>query len=74
MPAEKSPDRPDPVIKEYAVIYPPLITFVQAAAIAQRPITTIYDWSSRGHFDGFRVGKGRQRLLRRDDFVGFLIG
>ena len=54
----------DDEMKWYRDRYPPLITFIQAAEIAQRPLATIYDWSSRGHFDRFKKRQGREcRLL-----------
>lgn len=47
----------------------------QAAEIAQVPMGTIYDWSSRGHFNDFKSRRGRRvRLINRDAFVRFLIG
>lgn len=36
--------------------YPPKLRFEQAAEIANVDVQTVYDWSSRGHFEGFKTG------------------
>jgi excisionase family DNA binding protein len=59
-------------LEEYARHYPPLITSEQAARIAQVPVATVYDWSSRGLFDSFKTKRGRRIRLNRDAFVQFL--
>ena len=69
------PDTPlERCLAEYSKRYPPLIIFQQAAEIAQRPVGTVYDWSSRGRFDGFKLRCGRECRLLRDQFVTFLFG
>ena len=60
-------------LAEYAMKYPALITFEQAAEIAQIPMGTVYDWSHRGLFDGFKIACGRERRLLRDRFVTHLL-
>lgn len=62
------------VTAEYATKYPALISLDQAAAIAQVPIGTLYDWSSRGFLDAFKSVRGRHRRLVRDAFVRWLLG
>jgi len=68
----------DPTIKtvlaEFAAKYPALISMAQAAEIAQRPLATLYDWSSRGRFDAFKKRPGRSVILIRDEFVRFIMG
>jgi excisionase family DNA binding protein len=59
-------------LEEYARKYQPLITVEQAAEIAQVPRGTIYDWSSRGLFNGFKSQRGRRIRLSRDAFLRFL--
>ena len=59
-------------IREYSQKYPPLILINQAAEIAQVPVGTIYDWSSRGLLDGFKTKRGRRVRLNRDAFLRFL--
>ena len=61
------------LIAAYADRYPPLLTFQQAVEIAQSPLGTIYDWSSRGHFDSFKIRRGRSCRLIRDEFVRWLM-
>jgi hypothetical protein len=61
-------------LEEYAALYPPYVTVPQAAAIAARCPRTIYDWSSQGRFDGFKVRTGREIRLNRDALVLFLFG
>jgi hypothetical protein len=61
------------ICEEYASKFPPLITLDQAAAIAQVPIGTIYDWSSRGRFDAFKRRVGREVRLFRDPFIRTLL-
>ena len=67
------PERDTPaVLAEYARKYPAMITYEHAVEISHCPLNTIYDWSSRGLFDGFKV-PGRNVLLGRDAFVRFVI-
>ena len=63
----------DDCIREYAETYPPLITLDQAAQIAQRSVNTIYDWSSRGLLESFKMKPGKRCLLALDGFVRFLM-
>lgn len=63
----------DSVLEHYRQHFPPLITFQQAAEIAQRPLKTVYDWSSRGYFDAFKHRLGRERRLLRDPFVLWML-
>jgi hypothetical protein len=60
------------VLVEYRGNYPALINFSQAAEISQRPLGTIYDWSSRGLLESFLSRRGKWCLLRRDGFVRWL--
>ena len=64
----------DDLDREYAAKYQPLILLAEAAEIARRPLGTIYDWSSQGLFDGFKVKQGRVALLGRKAFLRFLMG
>lgn len=56
---------------ELARRYPPIMTAQQAAELLQVPLSTIYDWSSRGLLKGCmrKMGKGlrffRQRLIQK---------
>ena len=61
------------LLAEFREIYPPLITFEQAAAISHTPKGTIEDHSSRGLFDAFKFRYGKRCLLDRDRFVRFLL-
>ncbi len=63
----------DDCIRAFAQQYPPLIDFEQAATIARRSLNTIYDWSSRGLLDGFKMKPGKHCLLALDGFVRFLM-
>jgi predicted site-specific integrase-resolvase len=63
----------DALVSEFAGLYPPLITVVQAAEIAQVPRATIHAWSSAGRFDEFKIRCGRYIRLHRDAFVRHLI-
>ena len=66
-------DHIEKIINEYASSYAPIISTKDAAEIADRPLGTIYDWSSRGLFDGFKVKCGRHLRLGRDAFIRFLL-
>lgn len=66
-------DAVEEILAQYAERYPPLVTSGQAAEIAQVPIGTLYDWSSRGLLDGLKHRRGRRLLLQRDLFVRFLM-
>lgn len=58
--------------EQYARKYQPLITFTQAAEIAQRAVATIYDWSTRNLLDECKVGRGRGARLNRKKFLRVL--
>ncbi len=53
--------------------YPPLITTKQAAEILQRPIATLYDWSSRGYLDEIKVKTGREVRLDRRGLISLMV-
>lgn len=61
------------LVAEYASKYDPLIVFEEAAEIARAKKATIEQWSSRGYFDRFKTKSGKRVLLRRDDFVRFVL-
>ena len=61
------------ICASYAQQFPPLITFKQAAEIAHVPLGTVYDYSSRRLFDGFRTKVGRHVLLDLAAFVTFIL-
>lgn len=61
------------VVAEFRKDYPALITFLQAAAIAQCPLATVYDWSSRNLLDDFKIRIGKRCLLDLEGFVTFLM-
>lgn len=61
------------VFDEIARRYHPLITVEEAAEIARAPRATIHGWSSAGKLDRFKHKSGRRILLRRDEFVRFLL-
>ena len=60
------------ILLEYAGKYPAYLLVAQAAEIAQVPLGTIYDWSSRGLFDAFKTQRGRRIRPNRESFVRFL--
>jgi excisionase family DNA binding protein len=63
------------LLKQFSERYPPLITVEEAAEIARLPSSqTIYDWSSRGLLDAFKVKCGRRVLFKRDLFIRFILG
>ena len=61
------------IVAEFRKEYPPLISLLQAAAIAQCPLGTVYDWSSRKLFDDFKIRVGRHCLLDLVGFITFLL-
>lgn len=61
------------IVAEYAAAYPAVVSYAQAAAIADRKVATIYDWAHRGLLDGIKIGSGRGCKFHRDGFVRFLI-
>lgn len=62
----------DDIIDEYGRRFGPIITAQQAAEISRRKVQTIYDWSSRGKLDGFRVKRDGVLLLSLAGFVRWL--
>jgi hypothetical protein len=63
----------DRIYRYYADRYPPLINVEQAAAIAQRTVRTIYDWSHRHLLDGVKVKQGRELRFHLHKYIQFLI-
>ncbi len=59
-------------MRQVAADYPLLLDAEQAAEIAGRKITTIYDWSHRGLLNACKSGRGRGMRLRRDRYVEIL--
>lgn len=51
---------------------PPILSVEQAAKLANIPIKTLYDWSSRGLLDGCASRCGRRLRINRNRFVQFL--
>ncbi len=62
-------DRIEHVLAQLAATLPPLITTEQAAAIGQDPVSTVWDWSSRGLLNGFKIRRGRRLLFERDAYI-----
>ena len=52
--------------------FPPLLNVRQAADLAQVPLATIYDWSSRGHLECCSSRVGKHLRIQRDRFIAFL--
>jgi hypothetical protein len=61
------------IFDEYARNYPALITAKQAADISHREIQTIYDWSSRGLLERCKAKRSGRLLLKRDNFIRFIL-
>ena len=59
-------------LKIYRETYPPFISFKQAAEISQLPLGTIYDYSGRKLFDGFKIKVGKYRRLDLARFIEFV--
>jgi hypothetical protein len=73
--AQMTDDDIDDLVKQFSEIYDPLITVEEAVRIARLPSAqTLYDWSSRGLLDPFKVKCGRRVLFKRDAFVRFIAG
>ncbi|MEI8194725.1 MAG: hypothetical protein WCI73_02330, partial [Phycisphaerae bacterium] len=51
------------IVAEFRKDYPALISLLQAATIAQCPLGTVYDWSSRKLLDDFKIRIGKRCLL-----------
>jgi hypothetical protein len=63
------------LLTQFAKLYRPLITVEEAVEIARLPSPqTLYDWSSRGLLDAFKLRCGRRLLFKRDAFIRFLLG
>lgn len=52
--------------------FPPVLSVDQAAALAQVPKKTIYEWSSTGKLAGCAVRRGRYLRVFRNRFLRFL--
>jgi hypothetical protein len=52
--------------------FKPVLSVESAASLADVPIATIYDWSSRGLMRGFARKRGKRLRILRDRFVQFL--
>ena len=52
--------------------FPPVLSVEQAAKLAQVPVKTIYDWSSRGLLSGCARKTGKHVRILRSRFVRFL--
>lgn len=59
----------DAILHECRGQYPTILTIKQAAEIAQVPLNTIYEWSSRGLLNAFKSKRGRHVRLGRDAFL-----
>ncbi len=57
---------------DWAREFPPVLSVAQAAKLAQVPVKTIYDWSSRGMLTGCARKAGRHLRIFRDRFLRFL--
>ena len=56
----------------WAERFPPVLSVPQAAELAQVPVGTIYDWSSRGVLHGCAAKKGKRLRILRDRFIAWL--
>ncbi len=57
---------------DWAREFPPILSVAQAARLAQVPVKTLYDWSSRGLLRHCAVRKGKYLRFVRDRFIRFL--
>ena len=53
--------------------FPPILTVAQAAELAQVPVGTIYDWSSRRELNNCAARRGKRLRILRNRFVKFLV-
>jgi len=53
----------------WAEAYPPILSVVQAAALAQVPPATIYSWSSQGKLSSCAGRAGKHLRIWRDRFI-----
>jgi len=58
--------------EKWSQAFPPVLTVKAAAQLANVPVATIYDWSSRGLLGGFARRKGKRLRILRDRFIQFL--
>ena len=63
------PEEIESIVAEYTQKYPPLLSIAQAAEIAHATSQAIYDESSRGDFDSFKIRRGKNKLLLRDPYI-----
>jgi hypothetical protein len=59
-------------VGDWAQEFPPVLSVAQAAKLAQVPVKTVYDWSSRGLLSQCAVRKGKYLRVFRDRFIRFL--
>ena len=52
--------------------FPPVLSVIQAARLAQVSTKTLYDWSHRGLLRGCAARVGKRLRIFRDRFVRFL--
>lgn len=64
----------DDLFELYARRYAPLITLRQAAEIGHRRLQTMYELSSEGEFDDFKLGRGGIVLLHLRGYLRWLAG
>lgn len=57
---------------EWAERFPASLSVQQAAELAQVPVGTIYDWSSRGALHGCAARRGKRLRIWRDRFIAWL--
>jgi excisionase family DNA binding protein len=53
----------------WANAYPPILTVVEAAALARVPVQTVYAWSSQGHLKLCSKRVGKHLRILRDRFL-----
>jgi hypothetical protein len=58
--------------QQWSQAFPPVLSVDAAARLADVPIKTIYDWSSRGLLDNCACKKGKRLRILRDRFIRFL--
>jgi excisionase family DNA binding protein len=54
---------------EWGLKFPPVLNVRQAAELAQVPVATIYDWSSRKQLTSCARRVGRHLRIHRDRFL-----
>lgn len=63
---------PESFFKEYASKYPRLLTIEQVAEITHIAKSTLYDYSSRGVFDSFKIKLRGRVLFERDGLLEWI--